>query len=725
MYNKIRQIVYISIFLWIGFLSNIYTDISAYTSKSRNLPWINIIKRADWITDQSIIFKKPNTIIQTNEEKDDDSETTKNITKTSIRQNYLRTVFIEQLALDWIIKKIWGKDLIRSYGYKNNKSHIVVHHTVHDLEKIKTPEEARGVANSIFRYHTQSNGRWDIGYNFIIDPWGNIYEGRWGWESVIGAHAIHNNASSLGIALMGNFEINEPTKAQLNALAKLSTALMIRYSINPDSEIYAHIEDNDHEPYVKDVVRTSFIGHRDTGKTACPGKNLYSKLPIIKQAIRTQLLIKKKNYPIKKVRAIHQIKEMQYFEKDNGTLSIQKPITNSIKSCISYNTNIIIDSCTKKNNILTIKFTKKKDKLWSGILFIDVNTTNKNETYKVVVPLSRKTDEKLIMQEKKDVYIKANKIIPSKNNENKFKKDISLTEISDLTKKDVSVLLYEASTTLSSWKFLCQQCTVTDDKWLVYTDSTFTITNNGTSLTYASKNQTTTINNITIQPKKSEWASFITNYKRTSYAGIARNNFYGKLTISQQKIKKLWESNISTQYVLVNTLPFELYMRGIVESTDNQPTEKIKTMTLLAKNYILFYLDPAHRHPSIPTWTNYNAVDDPDIFQKYAWAWVDSTLKLWKPALESTKNQVVMYNNNLAFLSYFSCSAGFTRSAKEKRWLQDTPYLVSVYDPAPCKEFNGHGVGLAGNGATKFANDGKTYKEIIQHFYPWVTIETY
>jgi len=167
MYNKIRQIAYISIFLWIGFLSNIYTNISAYTSKSRNLPWINIIKRADWITDQSIIFKKQSSI-PVNTDTDEDNPI-KTASKIDIINKHLVTVFPEQVLLDGIIKQIDGKDLLRSRGYQINKSHVVVHHTVNDLDKIKTPEEARAVANSIFRYHTQSNGRWDIGYNFIID----------------------------------------------------------------------------------------------------------------------------------------------------------------------------------------------------------------------------------------------------------------------------------------------------------------------------------------------------------------------------------------------------------------------------------------------------------------------------------------------------------------------------------------------------------------------------
>jgi hypothetical protein len=47
------------------------------------------------------------------------------------------------------------------------------------------------------------------------------------------------------------------------------------------------------------------------------------------------------------------------------------------------------------------------------------------------------------------------------------------------------------------------------------------------------------------------------------------------------------------------------------------PSEKLKVMSLLAKNYVLFYLDKKNIHPSIPQNSRYNAIDDPRIFQKY------------------------------------------------------------------------------------------------------------
>lgn len=270
------------------------------------------------------------------------------------------------------------------------------------------------------------------------------------------------------------------------------------------------------------------------------------------------------------------------------------------------------------------------------------------------------------MEQTKKAYSTKHKIIASTTESNKFQEKISLSDIKKYTKQNVNVLLYEASTTLSERKFLCQQCTVVDDKGIRMNDTSFTIINNGTSLTYSSKTTNKSIKSISITPNKADGTTFITNYNRTSYAGIAWNNFYGTITISQQPIKLLDKEDIRNQYVVTNTLPFDLYLRGIVESNDTEPKEKAKTMALLVKNYILFYLHPQHRHPSIPEKANYIAVDDARIFQKYVGAGVDMTLKNRKQVLSETQNQVITYNNNLAFLPYFSCSAGFTRSAKEK-----------------------------------------------------------
>lgn len=85
-------------------------------------------------------------------------------------------------------------------------------------------------------------------------------------------------------------------------------------------------------------------------------------------------------------------------------------------------------------------------------------------------------------------------------------------------------------------------------------------------------------------------------------------------------------------------------MAGIVETNDTEPLEKNKVMALISKNYILYYMDPANRHPSIPAGASYNAVDDARIFQKYAGAGIGDTLTIWPKALKATQNQYVMYS---------------------------------------------------------------------------------
>jgi peptidoglycan hydrolase-like amidase len=110
------------------------------------------------------------------------------------------------------------------------------------------------------------------------------------------------------------------------------------------------------------------------------------------------------------------------------------------------------------------------------------------------------------------------------------------------------------------------------------------------------------------------------------------------------------------------------------------------------------------------------------MFQKYVGAWREKTSTMSASLLADIKDTVVMYNNYVPILPYFSCSAGFTRSAQEKRWWTDTPYLQSKLDFGACFDFSGHGVGLSGKWAQYLAEKWWTLEQILQYYYPGVNL---
>lgn len=97
-------------------------------------------------------------------------------------------------------------------------SRIVVHHTA----TTNNPSDPQAAIRSIYLYHTYSRGWGDIGYNYLIDQYGNIYEGKAGGDEVFGYHAYTEaNAMSIGISLLGNFTSVNPTSAAQNSLIML------------------------------------------------------------------------------------------------------------------------------------------------------------------------------------------------------------------------------------------------------------------------------------------------------------------------------------------------------------------------------------------------------------------------------------------------------------------------------------------------------------------------
>lgn len=128
-----------------------------------------------------------------------------------------------------------------------------IHHTAGSAPTTESGEQS--AMRSTQNYHQNSKGWCDIAYNFLVMPSGRVYEGR-GWTRVNGATKGYNS-NSIAVCWAGNFETATPTAASIAAgRALLAQGIRDGY-LTPDF-----------------LLR----GHRDVGSTACPGRNLYSRL---------------------------------------------------------------------------------------------------------------------------------------------------------------------------------------------------------------------------------------------------------------------------------------------------------------------------------------------------------------------------------------------------------------------------------------------------------------
>lgn len=149
-----------------------------------------------------------------------------------------------------------------------------IHHTVNANNY--TAEQVPALLRGIYAYHTQSRGWSDIGYNYLVDRFGRIWEGRYGGvdRAVVGAHTLGYNEYAFAMSAIGNFDVAQPPQAVLDAYAKLFAWKLSLYDIRADAP----------KLYVKNRYLPAINGHRDVGKTACPGKYLYAKIGSIRTA---------------------------------------------------------------------------------------------------------------------------------------------------------------------------------------------------------------------------------------------------------------------------------------------------------------------------------------------------------------------------------------------------------------------------------------------------------
>ncbi|MBN1754958.1 N-acetylmuramoyl-L-alanine amidase [bacterium] len=163
--------------------------------------------------------------------------------------------------------------------YYVNAHHIVTHHTA---GATSTPSDPAATVRGIWNYHVNTRGWNDIGYNFLLDHLGNIYEGRYCADlanlDVQGAHVSGHNTGAMGYSVLGNFEVDTILHATLPAIYSLLAWKCDQRELDPHGTGW-HV----------DGTYNIICGHRDMDDTDCPGANFYPMLPMIRDSVANRL----------------------------------------------------------------------------------------------------------------------------------------------------------------------------------------------------------------------------------------------------------------------------------------------------------------------------------------------------------------------------------------------------------------------------------------------------
>ena len=183
-----------------------------------------------------------------------------------------------------ITRRQWGanESIVRgSPSYASRVAFAVVHHTAGGTPKTKA--EAAAMVRAIEVYHVRSNGWNDIGYNFLVDPLGDVFEGRKGGiaRNVIGAHAEGFNTGSVGVAMLGTYSSAKASPAAVASIANLLAWRLDLAHVDPTSRLVWTSLGSPRYPAGTAVNLAAVSGHRDTGLTECPGTALWNQLPKI------------------------------------------------------------------------------------------------------------------------------------------------------------------------------------------------------------------------------------------------------------------------------------------------------------------------------------------------------------------------------------------------------------------------------------------------------------
>ncbi|MDF2143817.1 FG-GAP-like repeat-containing protein [Knoellia sp. p5-6-4] len=185
-----------------------------------------------------------------------------------------------------ITRAQWGADesLRGATTYNTTVKAVVIHHTAgsNDYTAATAAAQVRG----IYAYDTRGLGWSDIAYNFLVDKYGRIYEGRAGsiTRAVRGAHAMGFNTDTMGVAALGNYETASAPAVMVDALAKVAGWKLSQYGVDPSASTRLTSQGGTGAKFAKGVTATlpTVNAHQNTSYTLCPGRYLYPQMATLR-----------------------------------------------------------------------------------------------------------------------------------------------------------------------------------------------------------------------------------------------------------------------------------------------------------------------------------------------------------------------------------------------------------------------------------------------------------
>jgi len=168
---------------------------------------------------------------------------------------------------------------------------MVVHHTATNTEPY-AQADVPNIIRGFWRFHTGTRGWCDVAYNFFVDRFGGVWEGRQGGitKAIVGGHTYGFNSDTTSVSQIGNLQEQVPSDAMTTATSRLVGWKLGYHGLDPQGSTTVTNRTGSTfkgVPNGGQVPVRVLAGHRDLGTTACPGQHTYSRLPTIRSQART------------------------------------------------------------------------------------------------------------------------------------------------------------------------------------------------------------------------------------------------------------------------------------------------------------------------------------------------------------------------------------------------------------------------------------------------------